>query len=165
MINKINERIRILIIEIYYKFKYKENVDFGKKMRFRKRFNITVEKKGKVKIGKNTFFNNDCSINCLGKIEIGDNSIFGENVKIYDHNHKFNGKDLIKNQGFSIGSVLIGNNCWIGSNVTILKDSIIGDNCVIGAGTVINGTIEKNSIVRVKKNYEVENINFKGGQK
>ena len=35
-------------------------------------------------------------------IEIGEGTIFGENVKIYDHNHKFADlKRSIKEQGFS----------------------------------------------------------------
>ena len=56
----------------------------------------------------------------------------------------------INEQGYSIGSVEIGNNCWIGSNVTILKDVRIGNGCIIGANCLIKtGTmIPENSIVQ-----------------
>ena len=45
----------------------------------------------------------------------------GENVKMYDHNHVFEDIDLpIKKQGMKIGEINIGENCWLGANVTIL---------------------------------------------
>ena len=85
----------------------------------------------------------------------------GENVKVYDHNHRFNIENtLISEQGFSVGEVSIGENCWIGSNVIILKDAKIGNNCVIAAGSVINDVIPDNSIVRNNIKIDIERINF-----
>ena len=93
---------------------------------------------------------------------IGHHTLFGENVKIYDHNHVFNKKnEYVVNQGFSTGKVIIGNNCWIGSNTVILKGSRIGNNCVIGAGCVISGEIPDGTIVKRKNNLIFESINFK----
>ena len=37
--------------------------------------------------------------------------------------------------------IKIGNNVWIGANVTILPGVTIGDNTVIGAGSVVNRDI------------------------
>ena len=42
---------------------------------------------------------------------------------------------------------MVGKDCWIGSNVTILKGVRIGDNTVIGAGCLIRQDIPANSIV------------------
>ena len=84
----------------------------------------------------------------------------GENVKIYDHNHRFNQHIEIKQQGFSNGSVIIGRHCWIGSNVTILKNTVIGDNCVIGAGVVVSGTIPTNSVVKTGCTLTIEPIKY-----
>lgn len=62
-----------------------------------------------VKIGNSCFFNNGCSINANKSITIGDGTLFGENVKIYDHNHRFRERDiLIKEQGFTMGEIEIG---------------------------------------------------------
>jgi acetyltransferase-like isoleucine patch superfamily enzyme len=116
---------------------------------FRKDCTITLDASGMVTIGKGCFFNNGCSINCLGSIEIGEDTLFGEGVKLYDHNHVFNKKDfLIKDQGFSIGKIKIGKNCWIGSSCIILKNVEIGDNVVIGAGCIIASSVPSNTIVR-----------------
>lgn len=127
----------------------KKSFQFGRKLQFRKGFSLVIEKPGKVIIGNDCFFNNYCSVAAKNKILIGSGTIFGENVKIYDHNHKFNRFDIpIKNQGFSTGSVEIGNHCWIGSNVTILKGAKIGDNCVIGAGCVVNQNVPSGTILK-----------------
>lgn len=109
---------------------------------------VRMRGKGHLKIGKGVFFNSFSSINCMDSIKIGDNSIFGENVKIYDHNHGFRDKSqLIHKQGYTTGKIVIGNNCWIGSNVTILKGVTIGDNSVVGSGCTIFKDIPDNVVV------------------
>ncbi len=125
---------------------------YGKKFRHgkivcRRNLSILIEKNGMLSIGTGCFFNNDCSITSLNKIVIGNNTLFGENVKIYDHNYHINTKDLIKRSGHVCGEVIIGDNCWIGSNSVILKGASIGNNCVIGAGCIINNKIDDNMLV------------------
>lgn len=123
-------------------------VKFGFKVRFRKNVRIAISDTGRVVFGNGVFMNNDCSLTSRVSITIDDDTIIGEGVKFYDHNHRFNIKGkLIKNQGFSCQEIHIGKNCWIGSNVTILKGVTIGDNCVIGAGSVIRKSIPKDSLV------------------
>jgi len=128
-----------------------------KNFRARDNFNITMGHNGSLQIGEHCFFNNNCSINCLGKIEIGNNNQFGEVVLMYDHNHIFpDNQQLISNQGYSIGEIKIGNNCWVGSNVVILKDVVIGDNVVIGAGCIIYKSIPSNSVVTNHQNLVIK---------
>lgn len=156
---KIFYHINAYIKLLFYRVIYHGKLNVGKNSTFRRNFSLMIGNQGKVTIGKNCFFNNSCSLNALGEIFIGKGTIFGENVKIYDHNHRFNiFSKSIKEQGFSVGKVYIGNHCWIGSNVVILKDSVIEDNCVIGAGCVISGHIKKKSLVRLHNNYSLEEI-------
>ena len=95
------------------------------------------------------FFNRNCSLNCRGtSITIGENSIFGEGVRIYDHNHCYKDPSRpIGEQGFSEAPVTIGKNCWIASNVVILKGVTIGDHAVIGAGCIIHKDVPANTLV------------------
>lgn len=126
-------------------------VHIGKNFRSRKFCSLNTSS-GNLVIGDNVFFNRNVSLNCHLKIIIGDNCLFGENVKIYDHDHSFKDKSkLIKEQGFEIAEVSIGNNVWIGSNVVILKGSTIGDNSVIAAGSIVMGKIPANSIFVQKR--------------
>ena len=46
----------------------------------------------------------------------------------------------------SHGRITIGNNVWLGRNVTILKDVTIGDNVIIGLGSVVSKSIPSNSV-------------------
>ena len=78
----------------YYRMKYGSRLKVGKNVHFRKGFIINLAKEGKLSIGDGCFFNNYCSINCHDEIIIGKDNLFGEGVKIYDHNHVFNDKNI-----------------------------------------------------------------------
>ena len=135
---------------IEIKFFYHRHVYLKGKEYFRPYFKI-VYAGGSLTIGEKCFFNSGCKITMMGQVVIGSNCLFGENVRIYDHNHRFASKELISKQGMSIGKVTIGNNCWIGTNAIILKGANIGNHCVIGAGCVISGDIPDNTIVNFLK--------------
>lgn len=140
---------------------YRKKMVIGKRTTWRKNFNMLIGKNGLVHIGKNCFFNNDCSIISLKEVFIDDGSIFGENVKIYDNNHRFNKKNmLIKRQGYSVGLVSVGKNCWIGSNVVLLKGTRIGDNCVIGAGCVVNSEVNSGTVLSRSSDQQSVEIEF-----
>ena len=135
-------------------------IAIGQAVRCRDNFHILMGNNGNLSIGRNCFFNNNCSITCLEKIEIGNDTQFGENVLIYDHNHRYqDSNQLISSQGYSAGSIKIGSNCWIGSNVIILKGVAIGDNVVIGAGCIIYKSIEAGSIVVNQQDLNIKKIN------
>lgn len=154
---KIIKWFYIILKKISYKIENGINFKYGKKLVFLSGFNLIMSKNAKVKIGDYCFFNYNCSIAALDEIEIGDNCLFGENVKIYDHNHKFRNKDiLIKNQGYKKRKIIIGDNCWIGSNVMILNNVKIGDNVVIGANCLIYNDIPSNTIVKLNQKLEYE---------
>ena len=74
------------------------------------------------------------SVKSLEYIEIGDNCKFGNNLVIVDHDHNFRayGNHSHQNPEFLSSPIRIGNNVWVGANVTILRGTTIGDNCVIG---------------------------------
>ena len=112
--------------------------------------NILVFPSARLFIGEGVFFNNYCSINCLDKIEIGNDTIFGESVRLYDHNHLIEkGETLfVEKEKYTKSPITIGKNCWIGSNVVILKGVTIGDNSIIGAGCIIHKSIPSNTIIK-----------------
>lgn len=134
------------------KVQINDNVDI------RNFFNLTTGKQAEVIIHNKVFFNNNCSINCLKKIEIGENTLFGENVRLYDHNHKYDSIQVY-HQEFTTDSITIGKNCWLGSNVVVLKGVTIGNNCVIGAGCVVYKDVPKNTIL-INNQDQIEKSNI-----
>ena len=100
---------------------------------------------GNIIIGKNVTMNRNVTIVCHEKISIGNSCSLGPGVTIYNHDHKFGKTGRIK--GFNKSEVFIGENCWIGANVIILRGTRIGRNCVIGAGCVVKGEIPDNTLV------------------
>lgn len=113
--------------------------------------NIIVDEHGEVYIGDKVYFNDAFMISCKEKVTIGKETRFGPNVKIFDNDHKFDGKNGVSAE-HKAKEIKIGKSCWIASNVVILKGTEIGDNCVIGAGCVVQGKIPKASIVTQDRN-------------
>ncbi|WP_249357670.1 acyltransferase [Lactococcus lactis] len=148
LILKLKFHLKSLFLKWIYRLLYLKKFQFGTRLTFRDGFHLLVEKSGKVIIGNRVFFNNFCSINAMLSVTIDDDCIFGENVKIYDHNHCYQDRSQsISKQGFSTAAIQIGRNCWIGSQVTILKGVTIGDNSIIGAGVVVYQDVPENSII------------------
>ena len=138
---------------LLYKMVYGRRLSMPLFTSYRSGFHITIELGG-VKIGRDCFFNNYCTLASRSSIEIGDGTIFGENVKVYDHNHLYKNLGItIKEQGYSSAPIKIGKHCWIGSNVVILKGVTIGDNCVIGAGCVVYKDVPNNSVLKAKQEF------------
>lgn len=103
------------------------------------------------KIGENTRFiaPKECKvdINRAEYISIGDNCCLSY-VTILAHDYswyilKDAYQEILPDPG---GRVSIGNNCFIGYNAIILKDTDIGDNCIIAAGAVVKGHVPSNSV-------------------
>nr|WP_242527781.1 DapH/DapD/GlmU-related protein [Enterobacter roggenkampii] len=74
-------------------------------------------------------------------IQVGKNTIFGESVKVYDHDHSIDENYIVNKNDFVTSPVIIGANCWIGSNTIILKGVNIVDNVVIGANSLVNKSV------------------------
>ena len=78
-----------------------------------------------------------------GGVEIGDNVLFAPNVGVYTAGHPLDVER--RNAGLEYAyPVKIGNNVWIGADVSILPGVEIGDNTVVGAGSVVNRSLPGN---------------------
>ena len=109
-------------------------------------FEIFHVSSGKLILHDGVFVNNSCSFNCMERIEVGNGTMMGEGVRFYDHDHIYTAEKIEKWQ-WSTAPIRVGRDCWIGSNVTILKGVTIGDNTIIGAGCLIRNDIPSNSVV------------------
>ena len=100
---------------------------------------------GYIKIQDGVCFGKNTIIDIMsGSLHIGKNCMFGPNVYITDHDHNYKSKNW--RDEYKCGDVYIGENVWVGTNVTILKGAYIEDNCVIGAGMVVKGHYSSNNV-------------------
>lgn len=128
----------------------KGSIIIGKNTEFAAFCEHEVHGKGILKIGKGVYMNRYCMISVHNKVTIGDNCLFGPGVKIFDNNHKYDREKGVSTK-LNSAPIEIGKNCWMASNVVILKGTKIGDNCVIGAGCIIHGNIPSGSVVKCKQ--------------
>lgn len=96
--------------------------------------------------GRNVFFNFNCIVLDACPVRIGSNVMFGPGVHIYADTHP---NDTIKRrEGWEFGKpILIGDDCWIGGQATILPGITIGHRCIIGAGAVVTRDVPDDTIV------------------
>ncbi|MGN0308914.1 MAG: acyltransferase [Lachnospiraceae bacterium] len=102
-----------------------------------------------IEIGNNVGISG-ATIYARSRIVIGDNSSIGGNVKILDNDfHPVEVEARLADDKRKIGTapIIIGKNCFIGCNSIILKGTRLGDNCVVGAGAVVCGEFEKDSVI------------------
>lgn len=109
-------------------------------------------------IGEYTYANQRLMISCHSGVTIGKHCLFGPDVKVFDNNHTFDYNYGVSTK-LKCAPITIGDNCWIASNVVILKGTTIGENCIIGAGCIVSGNIPPHSMVRQSNNnFVIEEI-------
>lgn len=94
--------------------------------------------------GKNVYFNYNCVVLDVCPVTIGDNCMFGPSVQIYTALHPMDAQQRATLIEYG-KPVTIGNDVWVGGNVTILPGVTIGDRCIIGAGSVVTKDIPADS--------------------
>lgn len=98
-----------------------------------------------IRVGKRFFANFGFTVLDEAYVTIGDDCFLGPGVHIYCACHSTDPRKRKTRQEWA-KPVTIGNDVWIGGNVTILPGVTIGDNCTIGAGAVVTHDIPANSI-------------------
>lgn len=67
---------------------------------------------------------------------IGENVVLSKNVLILNHDYSITcglrsiGKKVVDNEAYWLRDIYIGNNVFVGANVSILPGTTIGDNCI-----------------------------------
>lgn len=93
-----------------------------------------------VSVGKNFYTNHNCTILDGAPVTFGDNVFIAPNCVISTAGHAIDSEQ--RSRGLEIARpIRVGNNVWIGANVSILPGVTIGDNTIIGAGSVVNKDI------------------------
>lgn len=155
----------------------KRSIYIGKESRIINPDNITLSKGviigkynylasygiGKLEIGEGTNIGMYGMIASINTITIGTNVLFGPNVYIADYNHCYENVNIpISQQGlrkFNRG-IIIGDDSWIGKNVTIIGGCSIGKHCIIGANSFVNRDIPDYTVCAGNPCKVVKKYNF-----
>ena len=121
---------------------------------------ITVQDNGVFIMHEHSKIDRTTRILCVNRVEIGPYTAVAENTIICDNNnHPVNPSFRKKMRLTPVGHqmrmwkysdsapIIIGENCWIGSNVRICKGVTIGDNSVVAACSVVTKDVPANCIV------------------
>lgn len=101
-----------------------------------------------IEIGNNVGIGEFAYLGGAGGLNIGDDCIVGQYFSCHPENHLYHDLTMpIRNQGVTRAGIHIGNNCWIGSKVTILDGVNIGQGSVIAAGAVVTTSFPENSVI------------------
>lgn len=79
--------------------------------------------------------------NSNSKCIIGEKCMFSFGITIYNTDAHaildYKTKRLVN----FVDGIYVGNHCWVGMNVTLLKNTIIPNDCIIGAQSVVSGRL------------------------
>jgi acetyltransferase-like isoleucine patch superfamily enzyme len=101
---------------------------------------------GNVTFGNRSHLGGLCYVNAhKGNLKIGDDVAVGPGTKIIVYSNHYEKRKKVTDSRLT-GDITIGNNVFIGANCVMLPGTVIEDNVVVGAGSVIKGVLETNSV-------------------
>ena len=114
-----------------------------------------------LRIEEKTYIGHFVHIVAVKEVIIGENVLIADKVYIADNIHDYSNINIpIKDQKIKFkNKVFIGDNSWIGENVSIIGASI-GKNCIIGANSVVTNNIPDYSIAVGSPAKIIKKYNF-----
>ena len=105
---------------------------------------------GPLTIGDNASINARCHIEGgASGVHIGNDARIGPNFSAFAFNHVFDDPEggLIRDNGVTSEGITVGDDVWIGANVSVTDGVTIGDHSVVGIGSVVTKNVEPWSVV------------------
>jgi len=92
-----------------------------------------------ITIGDDVLIGPDCRISDTCSVTIGARCIFSPNVKLVCATYPIDPRRRMGSGGQALGrNIVIEEDCWIGSNVTILAGVRVGKSSTVGAGSLLH---------------------------
>ena len=125
------------------------NFKIGKFVRVRPGSIISIHENATLFLGNGSWIGPGVVIYCAEKITIGKNTRIAHYCSLIDHDYAYRDTRLFQNRVSS--PILIGDDVWLGSSVTILKGVTIGDGSIIASSTLVNKNVPSETIAYNKR--------------
>jgi acetyltransferase-like isoleucine patch superfamily enzyme len=98
-----------------------------------------------IRVGRNVFINQNCTMYDLGGIDIADDVMIGPNVSIITSGHPI---EPSQRRAFVIAKpIVIERSVWIAAGATIIGGVTVGENSVVAAGSVVTRDVPPGTLV------------------
>jgi acetyltransferase-like isoleucine patch superfamily enzyme len=140
-----------------------DKISIGKGVFIRDGIRMESIENGRINIGDNVSFGQNCHITAYQNISIGKNTLISFNAVIMDNDHEYReiDKHILHEQGILSEEVYIGENCFIGNGAKIQIGSRLGKQCIVGASSLVKGTFPDYSVIvgipaKIVKRYSLK---------
>jgi acetyltransferase-like isoleucine patch superfamily enzyme len=107
---------------------------------------LATNDSARIVIGENCYVNRHTMLDASTRIEIGAQTMIGPFCYITDHDHAFGVGAAPGETPLVSEPTRIGQRCWLGAQVSVLKGVTIGDGTVVGAGSVVTKSLPPNVV-------------------
>lgn len=147
--------LKVRIIKCYPTLINKSHIRFGSGFTAGKGFRCeALSKSSIIDFGVNVKINDYVHIGANNQILIGNNVLIGSRVTIVDHDHgSYSDLDACSpdcppdNRKLKSMPIFIGDNCWIGEGVVILKGVNLPPGTIVGSNAVVTKSPKRTSII------------------
>jgi acetyltransferase-like isoleucine patch superfamily enzyme len=98
-----------------------------------------------IRVGRNVFINQGCTLNDIGGIEIGDDVMIGPRVSLITSGHPLDPNQRRKQ--IVAAPIVIQRNVWLGAGAMVLQGVTVGEDSVVAAGAVVTRDVPPGTLV------------------
>jgi len=102
---------------------------------------------GTIEIGAHTGIGDYTIVNAVESVKIGERVMIAAGCHITDANHDVSGRETMQTASRLPEPVVIEDEAWLGTGVTVTAGVRIGKGAVVGAGAVVTRSVEPYAIV------------------
>ena len=124
------------------------NVIIGDRVKIAKRCSIYGGPDNQLELGADSYVGMNSNLNGFkAKLIVGENVSIAQNVNIMVDSGPNASPAMQKLFPIEQGPVTIGNNSWLGANVIIMPNVILGEFCIVAANSFVNKSFPAFSII------------------
>ncbi len=98
-----------------------------------------------IRVGRNVFINQGCTLNDIGGIEIGDDVLIGPRVSLITSGHPLDPTQ--RRRQIVAAPIVIERNVWLCAGAIVLQGVTVGEDSVVAAGAVVTRDVPPATLV------------------